>query len=76
VDDSVLGRNVAHNVAGYVGQTEILAAVAIGQLGMLQAQQRQNCGVQIMNVDRLEAKVVGYSIGDAGPAICASTKVL
>ena len=53
----------------HIGQTKIAARVAIGQLRVIEAQQSQNRGVQIMHMNRfvfgLETKFVGRAINRA-----------
>ena len=62
-----LRQNSLHHVPRHVGQAEIAAAVAIGQLGVIDAQQMQDGGVQIVRMDglvhRLEAEIVGRAVG-------------
>ena len=38
------------DVAVYVCQSEVAAAVSVGQLFVIQSHQVQNCGVQVMDV--------------------------
>ena len=59
-------NDVANNVAGHIRQAEIAAAVTVGQLCVIEAEQMQNRGMQIVDVhgilDRLETKLVGRSV--------------
>ncbi len=54
----------------YVGQTEIAAGVAVGQLHVIEAQQVQHCGVQVVQVVQVDfvfdGVVVGLAVADAG----------
>ena len=51
----------------HVGQTEISAGVAVGQFGVVEAQQVQHCGVQIVQVDFVfDGVVVGRDNAPSG----------
>ena len=54
---------------GHIGQAEIAAGVAVGQLLVVDAQQVQHGGVQVVNrdavLDGLEAELVGGAVGQA-----------
>src|SRR5262249_6049074 len=60
---------VVQNVAGHVRETEIAATVPVSQFSMIDAEQVQDRGMDIMHMDRfvdsLEAKVVRGSINGA-----------
>src|SRR6202043_2273971 len=43
--------DIVNHVPGHVGQPEIAAAVTVGQFGVIDAQQIQNCGVQVVHMD-------------------------
>src|SRR6187549_2266599 len=49
---TVLCQNPANDVPVDVGQTEVAAGVAVGQLFVIETQQMQDGCVQIVNVDR------------------------
>src|SRR3954466_15242797 len=69
------GDDVVDYGTGHVGEAEIAAAVAIGQLRVIDAEQVENRRVEIVDVHRLvnslEAEVVGgavdHSTLDAAP---------
>ena len=48
-----LRDQVVQHGARHVGQPEVAAAVAIGQFGVVDAEQVQDGGVQVVDVDRL-----------------------
>ena len=48
----VLCQNILHDVAVNVSETETAAPVKIGQLLVIDSQQLQDRGLQIVNVDR------------------------
>ena len=54
----------------HVGQAEVAAGVAVGQLGVIEAQQVQHGGVQVVEVDfvfdGVVAVVIGLAVADAG----------
>src|SRR3954462_4707420 len=60
------GDDVVDHGTGHVGEAEIAAAVAIGQLRVIDAEQVEDRRVEIVNVhrlvDRLEAEVVGGAV--------------
>ena len=62
-------QQVADHVAGDVGEAEVAAAEAIGQPLVVDAEQVQDGGVQVVDVDRVRgdvvAEVVGRAVGDA-----------
>src|SRR5256885_8265491 len=64
-----LRKDVLHNLAGHVGQTEIPARVSIGQLGMVHAELVEQRRVQVVNRDAvlfgLEAEFIRLAVGDA-----------
>src|SRR5690349_17255101 len=57
------------HIAGYVGEPEIAAAVTVRQFRVLDAEQVQDGGVDVVHVDRLldglEAEVVGSAVDRA-----------
>ena len=63
-----------HHVPGHVGQAEVSAVVAVGQLGVVQANQVQDRGVQVVDAHAvghgLEADVVGRAVGHAAADAC------
>ena len=63
------GDDVVQHRSRHVRQPEVAAAVLIGQLGVIDAHQVQDRGVQVVHVhrllDRLEPEVVGRAVGDA-----------
>src|SRR5437763_690927 len=64
------GEEFLHDATGYVGEAEVAALEAIGQLGVVEAQEVEEGRVQVVDVDlvldRLEAEVVAGTQGDAG----------
>ena len=66
---------LAHHFAVYVGQAEVAAGVAVGEPLVVEAQQVQHRGVQVVNVngvfDRREAEFVGGAV-DRAPFHAAS----
>ena len=48
---SYLREDLLHHLAMHVGQAEVAALVAIGQPRVVDAQQVQDRGVQVMDVD-------------------------
>ena len=62
-------ENRPHHVAGHVGQAEVAALEAVGELRVVDAQQVQHRGVQVVNVDGVfdggVAQLVGVAVGDA-----------
>ena len=63
------GDNILDDLAIHVRQPEIAAGVAVGQPGVIQAQQVQDRRVQVVDVDlvfdRVIAVVVGLAVGEA-----------
>ena len=53
-----------------IGQAEVTALKLIGQALVIDAQKMQDCGIEIMNVDRIfndvVAKIVRTAVGRAG----------
>ena len=62
-------QHVLHHLAVHVGQAEVAALEAVGQLLVVEAQQVQDRRLQVVDVDRflggVEAQVVGRAVGDA-----------
>ena len=60
------GDQFVDDVAVHVGQAEVAAGVAVGELLVVEAQQVQDRGVQVVDVDRvldgLEAELVGRAV--------------
>ena len=63
IDDSRI--NLAHDMAFDIGQPEIAACVAIRQTFVVEAQQVQDRGVQVVNVDLVLRSVVAVVVGRA-----------
>ena len=65
------GDGLRQHVAVDVGQAEIAAGVAIGQLLVVEAEQVQDRGVQVVDAGRvlngLEAEIVGRAVDRARP---------
>src|SRR5665213_1319084 len=65
----VLGHDVMDDLPGSVGQSEITPAVGIRELQVIDAEQIQNGGVQIVHVgrflDSFVAEVIRGAVGDA-----------
>ena len=63
------GQNRADHFAAHVGQPEVAALEAVGQPRVVDAQQVQDRGVQVVDVDRVldggVAELVGLAVGDA-----------
>ena len=61
------GDQVVDDAAVDVGQAEVAAGVAVGELRVVEAEQVQDGGVQVVDVDRvldgLEAEFVGRAVG-------------
>src|SRR5947208_326903 len=66
---AALRQNLAHHASRHVGQPKVAAAVAIGELEVVETEQVQDRGVQVVNVDailnRFEANLVGLAILNA-----------
>ncbi len=70
-----LGEGLLDDLAGHVGQPLVAALVAVGQAGVVHAQQVQDCGVQVLSDSDFRAAVrraaengivsVVHAIGDA-----------
>ena len=58
-------QQLRHDIAMHIGQAEIAALEAIGQLGVVEAEQVQDRGVEVVDVDfvggRVEAELVGLA---------------
>ena len=64
-DDQRSGQDFFHDMSVDVGQAEVSAGVVEGELFVVQAQQVQNGGLQVVNVDGIfddmEAEFIGGS---------------
>lgn len=49
----VSGENVADNASMNIGQSVVTARVTIGQTRMIDAEQVQDCGVEVVDVDTI-----------------------
>ena len=49
-------QNACHHVAGHVGQAEVAALVAVGQPGVVDAEQAQHRGVEIVGVNAIVSR--------------------
>ena len=61
-----------HHFAMHVGQTKIAAGIAVGQLQVIEAQQVQHRGVQVVQVDFVfdgVVAVVGHAVAES--AVCS-----
>ena len=62
-----LGKNLSDDVAFDVGQTEVPARVAVGEAFVVEAEEVEDGGVQVVDVDFVldgaEAEVVGRAVG-------------
>src|SRR4029078_12489403 len=58
--------DLVKDVARHIGEAEIAPAVAIGQLGVIDAEQMEDGGVKVVDVDRLldrlETEIVGRAV--------------
>src|SRR5438874_2859711 len=62
-----LPQNLLHHVPAYVGQAEVAALEAVGEAGVLDAQEVEDGGVQVVDVDRRsEERRVGREYGTRG----------
>ena len=65
------GEQLVHNLAVDVGQPEIPARETVSQLFVVETQQVQHRGVQVMYVDRVldgpESEVVSCAVGLSAP---------
>src|SRR5262249_25772526 len=59
------GDDFVQDVAVDVGQTEVAAGIAVGQLGVVEAEQVQDGSVQVVDVDRLFDGLVAELVGCA-----------
>ena len=63
------GQDVGDDVAEHVGEPEVSAGVAVGELFVVQAEQVQDGGVQVVHVDLVGdgvvAELVGRAVGEA-----------
>ena len=60
-----LRQDVPHNLAVHVGQAEVSAGVAVGEPGVVEAQQVQDRGVQVVDVDGFLDGPVAELVGGA-----------
>ena len=67
--DKTAKQNLLHHIAMHIRQPEVAALEAVGQPGVLQAEQVQDGRLQVVDVDRIladvEAKLVGSAVGEA-----------
>ena len=61
-------QNVAHNFACHIGQPEIAAGVAVGELGVVEAQEMEDRGVEVVDVNRV--------LDHAGAELVGGTRVM
>ena len=58
-----------HHPAMHVGQPEVAAGVAVGELRVIETEQVQNRGVEVVHVNAISrdrgALLVGLAVGDA-----------
>src|SRR3954447_1278993 len=70
-----LSQNILHDFAAYIRQPEIATGIAIRQLLMIEAEQREHGCVQVVDVNRVfsraEAKFIGRAMDM--PAFYAAT---
>ena len=68
---SGLRQNWAHHFAGDVGEAEVAAGVAVGEAFVVEAQQVEHGGVQVVDahgvLDRAEPELVGGAMSHAAP---------
>src|SRR5260370_5720660 len=71
----LLCDQIVQNVAGDVGQAEIPAAITLGQLGVLNPEELEDGGVNIVHVDgfldRLKAEIFGSAVDLAALHVAA-----
>ena len=71
VATGALRQHLLHHPPVHVGQAEVAAGVAVGQLLVVEAEQVQDRGVQVVDVDlvldRVVAVVVGGAVDDRRP---------
>ena len=69
-DQNELCQQLRHHIPMHVGQTEIAALEAVGQLGVVEAEQVQDRGVEVVDVDfvrrGVEAELVRLAERGAG----------
>ena len=71
IDDlDISSQQLTHHIPMHVRQTKIAALKTVGQLGVVEAEQVQDRGVQVVDVDfvggRVEAELVGLAERGAG----------
>src|SRR5688572_6925409 len=68
--ETVSGEQFLHDGAVNVGQAEIAPLKAVGQFGVIEAQQVEERRMQIMDVDPvfhdIEAQLIGFTQRDSG----------
>src|SRR4030095_1117303 len=66
---TLLRQNLPHDVPGDVGQAEVAPGIAIGEPLVIEAEQMQDRGMKVVDVnpvlDGPEAEVVGRAVGQA-----------
>jgi hypothetical protein len=69
--DGLLHEDVVDDVAEHVGQSEISTGIPIGQFFVVETEQVQHGGVQVVAVDfavdGFDSIFVGRSVGDSAP---------
>ena len=64
-----------HDIAGHIGKSEIAALESVDQLFVIDAQQMQHRGVQVVDfdlvLDRVVAELIGRPVHDAAPDAAA-----
>src|SRR6266699_5808949 len=71
-----LDQNLIYDFTEDVGEAEIAAGIAVGQLLVVDAQDVKQCGVQVVDgdavLDGLESKLVGCAVANAALKAAAS----
>src|SRR6185503_14273534 len=66
----ILRQNIPDHLPLYIGETEVAAGVAVGELFVIEAELVQQGGVQVVDGDAvlygLESELVGGSVSDTG----------
>ena len=62
-----LRNDIRHDISVHIGQTEVAAGVAVGQLLVIQPQQVQDGGVEVVEVDLVFHRVVAVVVGGPVP---------
>jgi hypothetical protein len=64
---SVLRNDIRHDISMHIRQTEVTASVAVGQFQVIQPQQVQDGGVEVVEVDLVLHRVVTIVVGGPVP---------